>query len=105
MSVEGTWNLSISTPIGKIKAAVVLREQNGALAGVAHGAGDEVALTDISLAGDRLTWKQTITTPVRLNLAFDVTVDGDTFQGTSTAGRLPSSKVTGERRAAPEREA
>lgn len=105
MSVEGTWNLSISTPIGKIKAVVELREQDGILTGVAYGAGEEVPLGEITLDGDRLTWKQAITKPMRLNLAFDVTVDGDTLQGTSKAGRLPSSRVTGERQTAPEYQA
>lgn len=99
MSVEGTWNLSVSTPIGKIKAVVELRDQDGILTGVAHGAGEEVPLDDLTLDGDRLTWKQAVTKPLRLNLTFDVTVDGDTLQGTSKAGRLPSSKVTGERQA------
>lgn len=105
MSVEGTWNLSISTPVGKMKAVVELREQDGVLTGVAHGAGEEVLLSDVALDGDRLTWKQAVTKPMRLNLAFDVTVDGDTLQGTSKAGRLPSSKVTGERRTAPQHQA
>ena len=50
------------------------------------------------LDGDRLTWKQAVTKPVRLNLAFAVTVTGDTLTGTSQAGRLPASQVTGERR-------
>lgn len=35
---------------------------------------------------------------MRLNLAFAVTVDGDILTGTSKAGRLPASKVTGQRR-------
>ncbi|MDT0440265.1 MULTISPECIES: hypothetical protein [Streptomyces] len=102
MPVEGTWNLSISTPIGKIKAVVELREQDGTLTGVARGADEEVPLSDVALDGDRLTWKQAVTKPMRLNLAFDVTVDGDTLKGTSKAGRLPPSKVTGERQTAPE---
>ncbi|MFF8784511.1 hypothetical protein [Streptomyces sp. NPDC015125] len=105
MSVEGTWNLSVSTPIGKMKAVVELREQDGVLTGVAHGSGEEVPLNDVALDGDRLTWKQAVTKPMRLNLAFDVTVDGDTLQGTSKAGHLPSSKVTGERRTSPEYQA
>lgn len=37
---------------------------------------------------------------MRLNLAFDVTVAGDTLAGTSRAGRLPASEVTGLRRTA-----
>ncbi|MGW4893056.1 hypothetical protein ACWEQL_12455 [Kitasatospora sp. NPDC004240] len=101
MSVEGTWNLSVRTPIGTIRAVVELRERDGVLAGTARGTGEEVPLREIARDGDRLTWKQSITKPVRLNLAFDVTVDGDTLRGTSKAGRLPSSKVTGERRPAP----
>ncbi|MEU8521180.1 hypothetical protein [Streptomyces sp. NBC_01216] len=106
MSVEGTWNLSISTPIGKIKTMVELRRQNdGTLTGIAHGTGEEVPLSDITLDGGRLIWKQAITKPMRLNLAFDVTVDGDTLKGTSKAGRLPASMVTGERRAAAEHQA
>lgn len=105
MSVEGTWNLSISTPIGKMNAVVELRRQDGILTGVARGAGEEVALNDVAVVGNRLTWKQAVTKPMRLNLAFDVTVDGDTLKGTSKAGRLPSSKVTGERRTARERQA
>jgi hypothetical protein len=35
---------------------------------------------------------------MRLNLAFTVTLAGDTLTGTSKAGRLPASKVTGQRR-------
>ncbi|MFE5509621.1 hypothetical protein ACFQ9J_03235 [Streptomyces sp. NPDC056529] len=105
MSVKGTWDLSVSTPVGRMKAVVELREQDAVLTGVAHGAGEEVPLGDIALDGDRLTWKQSITKPMRLDLAFDVTVDGDTLRGTSKAGRLPSSKVTGERRTAPGRQA
>ncbi|WP_411070096.1 hypothetical protein [Streptomyces sp. cmx-4-25] len=105
MSIEGTWDLSLSTPLGRMGAVLELRERNTVLTGVAHGAGERVPLVDIVLDGDRLTWKQAVTKPMRLNLAFDVTVDGDTLRGTSRAGRLPASKVTGERRNAPERRA
>lgn len=98
MSVEGTWDLSISTPIGRIKAVAEFRREDGLLAGTVHGAGEEAPLSDVVLDGDRLIWKQAITKPMRLNLAFAVTIDGDTLTGTSRAGRLPASKVTGVRR-------
>ena len=100
MSVDGTWDLILSTPIGRIKAVVELRREQGALTGTAHGAGEQVPLHDLVLDGDSLTWRQAITKPMRLNLAFAVTVDGDTLTGTSKAGRLPSSKVVGHRRIA-----
>ena len=98
MPVEGTWNLSISTPIGKIKSVIEIGRQGGVLTGSAHGAGEHVPLDEVALDDDLLTWKQAITKPMRLNLAFALTVDGDTLTGTSRAGRLPASKVTGRRR-------
>ena len=110
MSVEGPWDLTISTPIGRIEAIVELRREQGVLGqgvlgqgvltGNANGAGEQVPLHDIVLDGDHLTWRQAITKPMRLNLVFAVTVDGDHLTGTSKAGRLPSSKVVGQRRPA-----
>jgi hypothetical protein len=97
--VAGTWDLVISTPIGKQRAVLELSDQHGVLRGVARDKryGEEIALTDIVLDGDRLTWAQSITKPVRLNLTFDVTVDGDELTGHAKAGRLPRSAVTGHR--------
>ncbi|MGW5107556.1 hypothetical protein [Nocardia sp. NPDC004123] len=96
--IEGVWDLTIITPIGRMRPVVELRTEGGLLVGTVHGAGENLPLQDIALNGDRLTWKQSITRPMRLDLTFAVTVDGDTLTGTSKAGRLPSSKVTGRRR-------
>ncbi|WP_371619887.1 hypothetical protein [Streptomyces sp. NBC_00454] len=101
MAVEGVWDLSVATPIGRIEAVVELSRRAGVLTGAASGAGEDVPLGDLALEGDRLTWKQAVTKPLRLNLAFAVVVDGDTLSGTSKAGRLPASKVTGRRRSVP----
>lgn len=98
MSVEGIWDLTIATPVGRIKPVVELSREGDEFTGVAHGTGEEVPLRDVLVDGDRLTWKQAVTKPLRLNLAFAVTVDGDSLTGTSKAGRLPASKVTGRRR-------
>jgi hypothetical protein len=101
-AADGTWNLVIDTPIGKQQATLVLSTQDGVLRGVARDQrhGEEVTLTDLVLDGNRLTWGQSITKPLRLNLRFDVTVHGDTMSGRSKAGRLPGSKVIGHRAAA-----
>ncbi|WP_239373119.1 hypothetical protein [Frankia sp. Cj5] len=77
-----------------------LYAEDGVLNGTAHGSGEEAALSDVLFAGDRLTWSQSITKPLRLNLTFDMVVNGDTMTGKSKAGRLPTSKVTGQRRTA-----
>ncbi|MEV0486656.1 hypothetical protein AB0I69_39445 [Streptomyces sp. NPDC050508] len=98
MPIEGVWDLTIATPIGRIKPVIELRREGAEFIGIAHGAGEEVPLRDVLVDGDRITWKQSVTKPLRLNLTFAVTVDSDALTGTSKAGRLPASKVTGRRR-------
>ncbi|MFI6542861.1 hypothetical protein ACIBO9_06405 [Streptomyces prunicolor] len=98
MPIEGVWDLTIATPVGRIKPVVELIRNGGEFTGVAHGAGEEVPLQNVVVDGDRVTWKQAVTKPLRLNLTFAVTVEGDALTGTSRAGRLPASKVTGRRR-------
>lgn len=101
-AVSGIWRLVIDTPIGRQHAVLELSTQDGTLRGTARDDkhGEEVPLTDLVLDGDRLTWAQSISKPMRLNLTFDVTVSGDELTGRAKAGRLPSSKVHGHRDAA-----
>ncbi|MFD8705670.1 hypothetical protein ACFV1W_24175 [Kitasatospora sp. NPDC059648] len=96
--IQGVWELTVVTPVGRVRPVIELRSRDGELVGTARGVGETLPLRDIVLDGDRLTWKQSVTRPVRLDLTFTVTVDGDTLTGSSKAGRLPSSEVTGRRR-------
>jgi hypothetical protein len=96
--VGGTWDLTIKTPIGTQLVALELDERDGELVGRAIGRDETVPLIEPRLDGDRLTWSQSITKPLRLHLAFEMHIDGDTMTGTSKAGRLPRSRVHGVRR-------
>ncbi len=97
MSVAGFWNIKIATPIGAQAVTLVITEHDGVLVGVAQGEAETTPMVKLAFDGQRLTWAQSITKPMRLNLTFDVTIDGDTLAGTSKAGLLPTSKVTGVR--------
>ena len=94
----GVWDLAISTPIGAQQVELRVWESGGTLEGTATGDQETVRLVAVAFDGVHLTWTQTIARPLRLTLAFDVTVDGDNLTGTSKAGRLPRSKVSGTRR-------
>ncbi|HYZ53102.1 MAG TPA: hypothetical protein VE733_06270 [Streptosporangiaceae bacterium] len=80
---------------------MTFEDRGDGIAGTARGRGEDVPLRDITSTphppGERVTWTQSITKPLRLNLAFDVLVTGDALTGISRAGRLPASKVTGQR--------
>ncbi|MFI9616485.1 hypothetical protein ACIHCM_33190 [Streptomyces sp. NPDC052023] len=97
MTVEGTWEISIATPMGKQQAVLELTSEDGVLQGHAKGQTEDVVLEDIVQDGNRLTWAQKITKPMRLTLHFDVLVDGDEMTGTSKASALPTAKITGRR--------
>lgn len=107
MTAEGIWNLTIDTPLGNqhVRAELALRP-DGSWHGTARDrrSGEEVPLTDIAVDGGRLTWKQSITKPLRLHLVYALVVDGDRLTGKAKAGRLPAATVTGERADAAEPE-
>ncbi|WCN79507.1 hypothetical protein [Micromonospora sp. LH3U1] len=100
-TIVGTWLLRMKTPVGTIEADYHFEEHDGVIRASATGAGETTTLTDIVVyddpTGQRVTWRQSITKPLRLNLAYDVIVDGDALSGESRAGRLPQTRVTGER--------
>lgn len=102
MGIEGDWDVSIRTPIGTLAVRYTFTQLRAGFAGTATYKDETVALQDFMSEtvddGTRLTWRQSVTRPMRLNLSFDVLVKGDNLSGHSRAGRLPRSTVSGTRR-------
>jgi hypothetical protein len=113
-ALPGLWAVTMTTPIGRIEARMSFTEHprdvsgtasgsggSGGFTGSAEGRGETVPLADIrtvvEAGAERVTWRQSITKPIKLDLVFDVTLDGDEMHGHSRAGRLPRSTVTGRR--------
>ncbi len=96
--IVGTWDLQLKTPIGTLNAVYVFSADGSVFAGTAATKSETVPLTVIAIVGNRVTWRQSVTRPMRLNLDFDVVVDDQTLTGHSRAGRLPRTAVTGTRR-------
>lgn len=100
MSAAGTWNMTIDTPIGKQHAKLELTQgADGNWSGTSESldSGEKSDLTDISVAGNEVTWHQAVTKPMKLNLKCTVTIDGDTLSGKAKAGMFPAVTMTGER--------
>jgi hypothetical protein len=93
----GSWNVVIDTPIGKMDAIFDITDEGGAIGGTARSGDEVVEIRDAVADGDRLTWLQDVTKPMKLTLKFDVTVDGDSMTGTSKAAIFPASKLSGTR--------
>jgi hypothetical protein len=93
----GTWDVTIDTPIGKMAVVFDISEDEGAIHGTASSDKETVEFLDAHSEGNRLMWTQSVTTPMKLTLKFNVIVEGDSMTGTSKAGILPASKVYGSR--------
>ncbi|WP_127580540.1 DJ-1/PfpI family protein [Paenibacillus koleovorans] len=94
---DGIWDTTIATPVGKLAVQLHITTVDGVVQGKATQ-GDEVSpFLQPVLEGRTLRWSQRVTKPMRLNLAFEVNVDGDRMTGTAKAGILPASKLSGVR--------
>jgi hypothetical protein len=98
VSIVGDWDVTIKTPIGSLAVVYTFVPDGDGLSGTATHKGETVALQSITVDDDRVTWHQSVTKPMRLNLDFAVTVAGDALTGHSRAGKLPRSAVSGTRR-------
>jgi hypothetical protein len=95
----GSWDATLKTPIGVMNAVFLITENEGVITGTATSDAESVDMLDAAADGDRLTWTQHVTTPMKLTLKFDVTVEGDTMTGSYKAGVFPSSSVHATRSA------
>lgn len=96
MSADGTWKLSMQTPIGERKSTLALQTAGGALTGKLTG--EEGNATDIyegKLDGNSASWKADIKNPMPLTLAFTGKVEGDKISGTVSAGAIGSWPFSG----------
>jgi hypothetical protein len=99
MSVDGTWHLTLQTPIGEQKTSVTLSSAGGALTGRQSQGAASADIRDGTLSGDTVGWKVSITDPVPLTLAFSGTVSGDSISGKADVTGLGSWKFVGTRAA------
>ena len=95
----GTWNVIIDTPLRKMQAVFDIKEHDGVITGVGSNEEESVDFFDVVADGNRLTWSQAVSKPMKLTLKFDVTVDGEAMAGTAKAGIFPASKLEGTRSA------
>ena len=97
MTVDGNWNLVVSTPMGDRRATLALKADGGTLTGSQMADGNTAEIFDGILNGNQLSWKVSISDPMPLTLEFNGTVDGDEVTGSVTLGNFGSSSFSGTR--------
>jgi hypothetical protein len=97
MAVDGTWNLTMSTPMGERNATLSLKSSGGTLTGTQGADGNSTEIFDGTVNGDDVAWKVSITNPMPLTLDFSGKVAGDSISGEMGIGPMGSFPFTGIR--------
>jgi hypothetical protein len=97
MSADGTWNLTMQTPMGERRSTLSLSTAGGTLTGTQQAEGDTTNIADGTVNGNDVSWKVSITNPMPLTLTFSGTVDGDNLNGTADTGMFGSFPFAGTR--------
>ncbi len=97
MSVDGTWQITVQSPMGPQASTVELVSDGSALTGTQRGGDEATAIYEGKVDGDTATWKVDITRPMKLTVTFTATVQGDSISGTAKAGMFPKATFEGSR--------
>jgi hypothetical protein len=97
MSVDGNWNVTMSTPMGDRNASLSLKSAGATLTGTQAAEGNSVEIYDGTINGNAVAWKVNITSPMPLTLEFTGTVSGDAIEGEMGLGPMGSYPFKGTR--------
>lgn len=97
MSADGTWDITVNTPMGAQATKLTLRTDGAALSGEQSADGSSTAIYDGSVDGDEVRWKVDVTKPMSLTVSFKGKVEGDKITGKAKAGMFPAMAFEGSR--------
>ena len=97
MAADGTWKLTLQTPMGDRQATLAITTSGNRLTGQQSAEGNTQDIFDGSVTGKTLSWKVSITDPMPMTLEFNGTVEDNTLSGSMKAGAFGSWPFTGQR--------
>jgi|SRR5262245_16237609 len=97
MSADGSWNVTMNTPMGAQKATLVLATSGDKLTGQMKGQQGTLELQDGKVNGDTLTWSANMTQPMPIKLEFTGKVTGDKIAGNVKLGAFGNASFEGTR--------
>lgn len=96
MSADGSWNVTLNTPMGAQAGTLILKANGDALEGTMTGPQGEVALEEGKIDGDSLSWAITAA-QMNMKILFSATVDGDKISGEAELGSFGKASFEGAR--------
>jgi hypothetical protein len=98
MAVDGTWKLTVNTPMGPQESTLVLSTAGGTPSGTqSAGSSEARPVDDLTINGDDVSWKSSITKPMALTLEFSGNVKDDSMSGKVKLGMFGTQSFSGVR--------
>jgi hypothetical protein len=97
MSVAGTYEVSVKTPMGDQGGTFTVVVDGDSFSGSLNGGMGSMDVTGGTVSGNTLSWKMDMKVPMPMTLDCTATVDGDTMTGDVKAGVFGSMPLTGKR--------
>ena len=97
MSIDGDWNVTINSPMGAQEGTLTLDASGGGLSGKMAAPQGTEAFEGGTVDGNKLTWTLKMTSPMPMDLEFDVEINGDELSGNVKLGAFGSATLTGTR--------
>ena len=97
MSADGSWNVTINSPMGAQQATLTLVTDGDSLSGTMAGAQGTQEFSGGKVDGDSLEWVVEMTSPMPMKLEISATVDGDSISGDVKLGAFGNASFSGER--------
>ncbi|TXF91097.1 amidohydrolase family protein [Neolewinella aurantiaca] len=98
VKAAGEWTITIDVPGQSTESTLTITDDGGSLSGTMSAEGESRSLSDVTLDGSNLTFgSQFEAGGQRINLSFDLIIDGNNIEGSVKAGNFGSFDVEGSR--------
>lgn len=97
MSVAGTWNTTVKSPMGDQTGTLTVNVDGDSFTGQMAGGMGTMDVVDGKVDGNTITWKMNMVVPMPMTLDCEATVDGDSITGSVNAGAFGAMPLSGTR--------
>ncbi len=97
MSVDGSWKVTINSPMGSQDSTLTLVTDGGSLSGSMAGPQGTQEFAGGTVDGNNLTWVVDMTQPMPMKLEVSAEVNGDDISGNVKLGAFGNASFSGSR--------
>jgi len=95
--LEGTWNLTIKSPTGPMETTLLIERSGDTLSGSQSGQGLTSPISEVKFEGNKLSWTNHVTKPMRMKLECSGVIEGRNISGKVKAGFMGTYPFSGSK--------